>query len=162
MESRNCNNYSKNKQWKICVLYSYGKNPAPAYTPYISLSKRVSSGNSSGRIDVTAFPCGAVINWYSSNSNVVSVDSFGNITARGSGIATITASMSVNGQTYSQSINLTVGESANYGSWSNWTPDPITGNAYTQVDTATIYRYYCFYCPTCGGCEPYQGSLVVL
>lgn len=133
------------------------KNPAPAYTPYISLSKRVSSGSSSGRIDVTAFPCGAVINWYSSNSNVVSVDSFGNITARGSGIATITASMRVNGQTYSQSINLTVGESANYGSWSNWTPDPITGNAYTQVDTATIYRYYCFYCPACGGREPYQG-----
>ena len=133
------------------------KNPAPTYTPYISLSKRVSSGSSSGRIDVTAFPCGAVINWYSSNSNVVSVDSFGNITARGSGIATVTASMSVNGQTYSQSINLTVGESANYGSWSNWTPDPITENAYTQVDTATIYRYYCFYCPVCGGREPYQG-----
>lgn len=133
------------------------KNPAPAYTPYISLSKRVSSGSSSGRIDVTAFPCGAVINWYSSNSNVASVDSFGNITARGKGIATITASMRVNGKTYSQSINITVGARENYGSWSSWTTDPISGTAYTQVDTATVYRYYCFYCPVCGGREPFQG-----
>lgn len=51
--------------------------------------------------------------------------------------------MRVNGKTYSQSINLTVGARANYGSWSNWTPDLITGNAYTQVNTSTIYRYYC-------------------
>lgn len=133
------------------------KNPAPAYTPCISLSKRISSGSSSGRIDVTAFPCGAVINWYSSNSNVVSVDSFGNITARGKGIATITASMCVNGKTYSQSTNITVGGRENYGSWSSWTTDPISGTAYTQVDTATVYRYYCFYCPVCGGREPFQG-----
>lgn len=133
------------------------KNPTPVYTPYIRLNKRVSSGSSSGKIDVSTYPNIATVNWSSSNSNVVSVDSFGNVTARGKGTATITASMWVNGKRYFQSMNLTVGSRANYGTWSNWTTDAISENTYTQVDTATVYRYYCFYCPVCGGREPYQG-----
>lgn len=133
------------------------KNPAANYIPYISLTKRISSGNSMGKIDATTFPHGAAVTWHSSNTNIVSVDSYGNVRANGNGKATITASISAGGKTYSKSIELTAASRVSYGAWSNWTTQSISSTSYQQVETTALYRYYCFYCPVCGGREPFQG-----
>ncbi len=45
-----------------------------------------------------------------------------------------------------------------YGAWSSWSPTAVTASDARQVETAVIYRYYYFYCPTCGGHEPFTGK----
>lgn len=45
-----------------------------------------------------------------------------------------------------------------YGSWSDWSENHRSASDSVQVEGRTIYRYYCFYCPVCGGREPYQGK----
>lgn len=100
---------------------------------------------------------GGKLTWKSSNKNVATVNNTGVITARKNGQATITASVKYNNKTYSVSRKLTVKSRKQYGSWSNWSLDPAYGNSYRQVRTTTLYRYYCFLCPVCGGREPLQG-----
>ena len=51
-------------------------------------------------------------------------------------------------------INVT---EADWGPWSSWSTSSATGSATRQVETTTLYRYYYFYCPVCGGHEPFQG-----
>ncbi|WP_242946133.1 InlB B-repeat-containing protein [Anaerostipes sp. 992a] len=45
-----------------------------------------------------------------------------------------------------------------WGSWSGWSTTSQTASDSKQVETRTTYRYYVFYCPTCGGREPLQGK----
>ncbi len=44
-----------------------------------------------------------------------------------------------------------------WGSWSAWQDGAVTSNDSTEVETRTLYRYYYFYCPICGGHEPFWG-----
>ena len=45
-----------------------------------------------------------------------------------------------------------------YGNWSDWTINPISANANTDVMTGKVYRYYYFLCPYCGAHEPFSGT----
>lgn len=45
-----------------------------------------------------------------------------------------------------------------WGNWSGWSTTAQTGSDTKQVQTRAEYRYYCFYCPKCGGREPLQGA----
>ena len=47
---------------------------------------------------------------------------------------------------------------SDWGGWSDWSETPQSGSDSRQVETRTVYRYYCFYCPVCGGREPFQGK----
>lgn len=47
---------------------------------------------------------------------------------------------------------------SDWGGWSGWSETPQSGSDSRQVETRTVYRYYCFYCPVCGGREPFQGK----
>lgn len=42
--------------------------------------------------------------------------------------------------------------------WSAWSIEPIAESDSIEVQTTTLYRYYCFYCPVCGGREPFTGK----
>ena len=44
-----------------------------------------------------------------------------------------------------------------WGGWSAWQTDPITSSDTVNVASEKAYRYYYFYCPVCGGREPFQG-----
>ena len=44
-----------------------------------------------------------------------------------------------------------------WGGWSAWQTDPITSSDTVNVASEKVYRYYYFYCPVCGGREPFQG-----
>lgn len=57
---------------------------------------------------VATVPSGAAVSWSSSNSSVVSVDANGRIYGNKPGSAVITASISVQGKTYSTSASVTV------------------------------------------------------
>lgn len=48
--------------------------------------------------------------------------------------------------------------SDNGGGWSAWSTEPIAESNSTEVQTTTLYRYYYFYCPVCGGREPLAGK----
>lgn len=100
---------------------------------------------------------GGKLSWKSSNKRVATVSADGVITARKNGQATITASVKYKNKTYSVSRKITVKSRRQYGSWSNWSLDPASSNSRQQVRTTTLYRYYCFLCPVCGGREPLQG-----
>ena len=45
-----------------------------------------------------------------------------------------------------------------WGGWSGWRGTAQTGSDTKQVQTRKEYRYYYFYCPKCGGHEPFQGT----
>ena len=45
----------------------------------------------------------------------------------------------------------------NWGGWSAWQTDPIASSETVNVASEKVYRYYYFYCPVCGGREPFQG-----
>lgn len=45
-----------------------------------------------------------------------------------------------------------------WGGWSAWQTDPITADETVDVASEKVYRYYYFYCPVCGGREPFQGT----
>ena len=47
---------------------------------------------------------------------------------------------------------------SSWGSWSSWGPNYQTSSDSKQVETRTEWRYYYFYCPVCGGHEPFQGT----
>ena len=42
--------------------------------------------------------------------------------------------------------------------WSSYGLSPITASSTVQVQTATMYRYYYFLCPSCGRHEPFTGK----
>lgn len=44
-----------------------------------------------------------------------------------------------------------------WGGWSAWQTDPIASSETVNVASEKVYRYYYFYCPVCGGREPFQG-----
>ena len=44
-----------------------------------------------------------------------------------------------------------------WGDWSSWSPSSQSSSDSVQVETRTEWRYYYFYCPVCGGHEPFQG-----
>lgn len=44
-----------------------------------------------------------------------------------------------------------------WGGWSAWQTEPITSGETVDVSSEKVYRYYYFYCPVCGGREPFQG-----
>ncbi len=50
------------------------------------------------------------------------------------------------------------GTYTSYGAWTQFWTTPLYGNALTQVETCTGYRYYAFVCPSCGRRDPYSGS----
>ena len=58
----------------------------------------------------TTSPSGHSVSWSSSNTRVATVNSSGRVTAVGSGSATITAEISVNGQSYTDTCRVTVEE----------------------------------------------------
>lgn len=41
--------------------------------------------------------------------------------------------------------------------WSAWQTEPVTSGETVDVASEKVYRYYYFYCPVCGGREPFQG-----
>ena len=45
-----------------------------------------------------------------------------------------------------------------WGGWSSWQTEPITSSETVNVASEKVYRYYYFYCPVCGGREPFQGT----
>ena len=60
-----------------------------------------------------------------------------------------------------EEVEVTVQQTQSTGSWTDWsdyTTDPISASDKVQVETATLYRYYYFYCSNCGGREPFWGT----
>lgn len=84
--------------------------------PSIRLSSSSLSMNvgDTQKLSVTVIPSGSSVTWYSSNTNVVTVNSWGRVTAVSTGSATISAEISSGGQNYSSSCYITV-EDLNYG-----------------------------------------------
>ena len=139
------------------VITSIKYYPSNAQSkPTISVNTG-STGNSTCAINVTC-SSGGTITWKTSNSSVATVDSAGNVTAKGTGTAVITATVNVNGKTYSVSKIVEISSRKQYGSWSAWSLNPEYGNNNQEVRTTALYRYYCFLCPVCGGREPLQGT----
>ena len=139
------------------VITSIKNYPCNAQNkPTISVNTG-STGNSTCAINVTC-SSGGTIAWRTSNSSVATVDSYGNVTAKGTGTAVITATVNVNGKTYPVSKTVKISSRKQYGSWSGWSLNPEYGNSNQEVRTTALYRYYCFLCPVCGGREPLQGT----
>lgn len=96
------------------------------------------------------------ITWDSTNKNVATVSN-GVVKAVGEGTCDITAIISENGKTTTVIKTITVGKNIQYGPWSEWTTNVYSSSSSLEVQTTTLYRYYYFYCPVCGGHEPLQG-----
>lgn len=77
-------------------------------TPTIVLSGGGTGGNDT-RVSVATTPANLPVTWSSSNTGVATVES-GTIKAKGTGTVTITASITVNGKTYSDSVVIDVVE----------------------------------------------------
>lgn len=131
------------------------KNAAPAVTPGISISAGA-AGQAAVSFTAQTVPSNTAVTWSSSDTRVATVSN-GKVTAVSAGTAVITASMTYGGKTYSASRSIVTGVSKSYGPWSGWSLEPAAGNSSQEVRTTTMYRYYCFLCPVCGGREPYQG-----
>ena len=137
--------------------------PVSSYSNTGSSSKptfQVSCGAAGSKTLTMNVSCstGGVITWKSSDPSVATVDNNGVITAKSAGPATITASVKYNGNTYSVSKMIYIGSKKQYGAWSSWSLTPAYNSASQQFRTTTLYRYYCFLCPVCGGREPLQGT----
>lgn len=46
---------------------------------------------------------------------------------------------------------------SDWGGWSAWQTEPVSSSETVDVASEKVYRYYYFYCPVCGGREPFQG-----
>lgn len=126
-----------------------------AIKPSVSISAG-STGYSSVQLSAKTVPVGRAVTWRSSNTGVVTVNN-GVLTAKGNGIAYVTATMEYNGKYYTSTKTIKVESNHSYGAWSNWSIDPVYANESREVRTTALYRYYCFLCPVCGGREPLQG-----
>ncbi len=112
---------SEFKGWKIQGENNYFSSsgsvnldvPAKNIT-YIAVYKTIPSIKISGgstnvkttKLMATTVPPNQSVTWKSSNSSVVSVDSKGNITSKGEGTVTITASFVYDGKTYSDTVKV--------------------------------------------------------
>ena len=78
--------------------------------PGLSLNKSslILYKNKSETLKATVVPTGTTVTWSSSDTNVVTVDSSGKVTAIKAGEANITAKINVNGLTYEASCTVTV------------------------------------------------------
>lgn len=86
-----------------------GEAPTPT-TPSVTLDKdtlALTTGGSSSTLVATTVPAGETVTWTSSDSNVASVAA-GVVSPEGVGTATITASITVNGQSYTDTCAVTV------------------------------------------------------
>jgi len=99
----------------ITASFTYGGNTyketcsITVNTPSISLSstsKSVYIGDTFS-LSTTTYPNGKTVNWSSSNTSVATVSN-GNVTAKGAGSATITASFTQEGSTYKATCSVTV------------------------------------------------------
>jgi internalin A len=81
-----------------------------AQTPTITLSKSSTTiaAGSSETITATTTPNAFVVTWASSDSTVASVDQSGKITGVAAGTATITATITVDGSTYTATCDVTI------------------------------------------------------
>lgn len=87
-----------------------GETPTPTPTPSVTLDKKtlaLTTGGSSSTLVATTVPAGETVTWTSSDSNVASVAA-GVVSPEGVGTATITASITVDGQTYTDTCAVTV------------------------------------------------------
>lgn len=76
----------------------------------ISSSSETLMAGEETTLRATTSPSGQSVSWSSSNTSVATVSSSGRVTAVGSGSATITAEISVNGQSYTDTCRVTVEE----------------------------------------------------
>ena len=91
---------------------SKAEAPRPAPTPSVSLAKRTLDMSIGEKETLTAnvIPSGTGISWSSNTPSVATVSNNGVVSAVGSGTASITATISVNGRNYSDACAVTVGE----------------------------------------------------
>ena len=97
---------------KTYYTYYATWEPDPSYG--ITLSKTSLSltvGNTS-TLTATTTPSGQNVTWTSSNTSVATVSTSGLVTAKAQGSATITAKITYNGKTYSDTCNVTVSPSS--------------------------------------------------
>lgn len=135
------------------LFCAYKNNTAKKPTISVSCG---ATGNNTVRMTVKCSSSGK-ITWNTSNSGVAVVNSSGIITAKGKGTAKITAKISTGGKEYSVSKTIVIDSKKKYGSWSGWSSVPANADNNHEIQTTTLYRYYYFYCPVCGGREPLQG-----
>lgn len=129
----------------------------PTVNPAIRFQASGTVGNKTCKLQVNTTPGSQNVTWKSSDSSIASVSN-GTITARKAGTVTITASMTYGGKVYSAKKMVTIGSRKTYGNWSAWSLDAATPSSTLEVQKTALYRYYYFYCPVCGGREPYQGK----
>lgn len=115
------------------------------------------SGSNTCTLKAKTYPSDAKVTWVTSNAAVATV-SDGKVTAKGAGSAIITAKITYKNKTYTASKKVTVGAVKSYGAWSSWSMTPAYASDSMEVRMAPLYRYYCFYCPVCGGREPFSGN----
>lgn len=134
---------------------SKASTPQSAVTPSISLydhSLTLTAGNTA-TLSATVVPADAKVSWSSSNSSVATVSGGGVVTAAGSGTTAITASILVNGKTYSdvcsvsvnapsirlsrESLSLETGESAVLAATTVPTAQSVTWNS-SDPSVATV------------------------
>lgn len=87
-----------------------GETPQPAITPSVSLSRHsltMTVGNAE-TLSASIVPTDAKVSWSSNNTAAVTVSSNWTVTATGSGTASVRASISVDGKTYSDTCTVTV------------------------------------------------------
>ena len=147
------NGITKRVYYNSCTSNSHKNNTVKKPTISVSCG---ATGNNTVRMTVKCSAAGK-ITWKTSNSKVAVVNSSGTITAKGKGTARITASVSTGGKKYSVSRTIVIRSKKKYGSWSGWSLVPSKADSKQEIQTTTLYRYYYFYCPVCGGREPLQG-----
>lgn len=59
---------------------------------------------------------------------------------------------------YSYRTKSTSQQYSSWGGWSSWQNSSVSANDLRDVQSATFYRYYYYYCPYCGGHEPFTGK----
>lgn len=88
-----------------------GTEPTPVVTPSVTLNKESTtlslSGTDSETLTATTVPAGETVTWTSSDDTIAEVVA-GVVTAKAQGTATITASITVDGQNYTDTCAVTV------------------------------------------------------
>lgn len=96
--------------YELYVRAGEAPTPPTPTTPSVTLDKEtlaLTTGGSSSTLVATTVPAGKTVTWTSSDSNVASVAA-GVVSPEGVGTATITASITVDGQSYTDTCAVTV------------------------------------------------------